>query len=163
MTGKRFTNFYEDTLIAPTDVKFVLADVPAQYVPTTLSAIETRKYKSFWLTTDDWHTALDYLTLFQERLLMDATDRIVSEVRALRDGAFTPEDARDPEIDPYTLPLTSLRTIAASVDDTNADISAILANTNQTLQDILTAVQAQGGGEGVIERLDTLILLLGAL
>jgi hypothetical protein len=43
---------------------------------------------------------------------MDATDRIVIEIRALRNGVDTPLAARDPAINPFTLELTDLQDIA---------------------------------------------------
>lgn len=163
MTGKRLTNYFENQLSVPVIAAFILADLPVAFVPTVLSAIETRKGRSFWVDRDQWSLALDGLNEFQRRLLMDASDRIVNEVRALRDGNLTPAEARDPLLDPYTLPLTSLRTVAAEIGDTNADLSAILATTNETLQQILTAVQTNGASPDITDRLDTLIYLLGAL
>ena len=141
----------------------VLVQVAANYVPTLLHRLDVYKLEFPYDNPQDWETGVRFVNAQQEAFLMDIGERIINEVRATRDGAFTPAEARDPLIDPYTLPLTSLRTIAASVDDTNADISAILATTNQTLSDILAAVQAQGGGQDVLDRLDTLIFLLGAL
>lgn len=164
MTKRRLTNYFEDTLEAPQIVDFILADLPANYVPTALSALETRKGRSFWLTRDDWLTALQAISLFQQRLLMDATDRIVNEVRALRDGQLTPPEARDPQADPYTLPLTALTDINSNLQFQTQEVGDRLDTANNLLVEIRDAVLAQGGNpEDIIGRLDTLIFLLGAL
>lgn len=163
MTRLRLTNYFENELSLPDNPSFILADLPVALIPAALSALETRKGRSFWADTNEWDAGLDALNLFQVRLLMDATDRIVNEVRALRDGTTTPLPSRDPLADPYTLELTSLRDVNAQVSGQRLEIDAQLTAANETLQLILTAVQEGGSGEDVIERLDVLITLLGAL
>lgn len=163
MTSKRVTSFTVGKGIALPWEGTVAVEVAAFYVPTLLHRLEVYKERFAYSTDEEYGQGLDLVNRQQEAYLMDIGERIISEVRATRDGAFTPVEARDPQADPYTLPLTSLRTVAASVDDTNADLSSLLGTTNATLQEILVAVQQQGGGEGVLEKLDVLIALLGAV
>ena len=93
---------------------------------------------------------------------MSAVDRIVSEIRALRDGPATPALARDPELDPYDLNLTSLSSIA---QDTSSIALSLNDGSSTVLEELRLIRQslAEGSQEDVLERLDTLIFLLGAL
>lgn len=141
----------------------VLVEVSALYVPTLLHRLEVYKLGFTYEDDSAQGEGLDLVNAQQEAILMDAADRIVSEVRALRDGNQTPAEARSPELDPYTLPLTSLRTIAAEVGDTNADLSALIGQTNTTLEEIKAALAGGASGEDVLGRLDVLIALLGTV
>lgn len=163
MTSKPITSFTVGRGIAAPWAGDALVEVTASYVPTLLHRLEVYKLEFPYDDPDAWGDGIDLANRQQEALLMDATDRIVSEVRALRDGELTPLEDRDPQLDPFTLSLSSLRTVAFEVSEQGAALSAQLDTANQTLADILTAVQAQGGGEDIIERLDVLITLLGAL
>lgn len=165
MTSRRLTDYFEDAQTVSAVTEHILADLNVNFVHIALGAIETRKAQSFWTDKVEWDRALDALCLFEERLLMDATDRIVSEVRALRDGALTPPEAIDPSLNPYTLPLSSLRTIDNRLQTVGATIDARVAQVQDTLVEIRDAIAQlnQQDLSQVVTRLDDVLLLLAAL
>lgn len=57
---------------------------------------------------------------------MDATDRIVMEIRALRDGPDTPIEAQDPLLNPFNLELFTLREIAGRLSSDGESAAFIL-------------------------------------
>lgn len=135
-------------MLGPTPSVGILADVPVEYVPHTLSALESRKNRVFWETEADFINGYQGICLMQWGLLMDATNRIINEVRAGRDGPATPASARDPNLDPYELPLTSLATINAQLTTGGRSAAQILAS-------IETIIQAQGTSDA--EQLQALL------
>ena len=96
---------------------------------------------------------------------MDATDRIVNEIRALRDGAETIAEERDPLVDPYSLTSNSLSSLNSRIFDVEKALYETLDPVNDRLVEIrdLLAQQTGGDPEEILNRLDTVILLLGAL
>lgn len=162
MNYTRLTNYFEDTLNVSPNASYILADLPANCVHIVLSSIETRKGRSFWVDKNAWIEGLQALCEFQRRLLMDSTERIISEVRALRDGDQTPLEWRDPTVDPYTFPAWSLRDIGQATfeirESTNNSGYGGLLTVLEQIRDNLAA----GGETGVLDRLDQIILLLGA-
>lgn len=84
---------------------------------------------------------------------MDATDRLVTEIRALREGNLTPLIARDPKLDPYTLELTSLRDVNLALRSASGTVADILLRI-ETLQQ-----QANAGDEESLAEL----LRIGAI
>lgn len=165
MTYKRLTNWFDSAQSVGENQDYILADLPARFVHITLGTIETRKARAIWASDEDWRDGVDALYDFMERLLMDATDRIVTEVRALRDGAFTPLDARDPQLSPYDLPLTSLGTIDGRLQTGLADVIAGVQTSNALLTEIRDGLAAQQGGDlqEVLDKMDAIALLLAAL
>lgn len=163
MTTKRLTPFTVGRGFAGTWQGDALVEVSANCVPTLLHRLQVYTLRFPYDTEEDYAEGYQFHVKQQEALLMDIGDRLISEVRALRDGIATAEAAKDPTLDPYTLPLYSLRALGQDVDDNTLELGAKLDTATVVLQDILAAVQAQGGGEGIIERLDTLIVLLGAI
>lgn len=162
MTAKRPTAFTVPAGITGPWNGSVLAEVHAPYVPILLHRLEVFKEAFVYETEADEAEGLDLVNRQQEALLMNAVDRIVSEVRALRDGPLTPVLARDPNLDPYDLQLTSLSTIA---QDTSSVVQSVRDGSGTVLDELRLIRQsiAQGSQEDVLERLDTLIFLLGAL
>lgn len=163
MSKGRFTNYFENALIAPDIPASILADMPVNSVPFILSAIETRKGYSFWETKEDWYRALDFLNKAQVRLLMDSTDRIVNELRAMRNGTATDPAFRDPTLDPYTLPLSTLGNLNFNTFTMLTEFQAYRPEIIAKLEEVRQAILASGGGAESLEKLDTIIFLLGAL
>lgn len=162
MTTWRTTPFTVPGGVTGTWNGSVLAEVHAPFVPILLHRLEVFKEAFVYETEADEAEGLDLVNRQQEALLMSAVDRIVSEIRALRDGPATPALARDPELDPYGLALTSLRDVA---QDT-ANIALSVNDGSSSVLDELRLIRqalAEGGSEDIIGRLDTLIFLLGAV
>lgn len=146
--------YIERSLISPPPEEGELVELDAQMVPILLSAIGGRLGPSHYQTREDWLETWPRLALAGERLLMGATDRIVSEIRAMRDGADTPLAAQDPTVNPYTLDLFSLRSIAGRLSTDGKSAAFIL-------EEIRTILEAQGVGEdGQLEALLQIVALL---
>lgn len=151
----RYTPWYREQLPAITWTATVLAEVDAAFVPTLLRDLEARKTPALWESDAAYLLGYDALCKQQEALLMNIGDRLISEVRALRNGDQTPVEARDPQADPYTLPLASLLGInTALVAADGRDVASIL-------QGIEAILQQQGAGEeGQLEALLQIVALL---
>lgn len=162
MTTWRTTPFTVPGGVTGTWNGSVLAEVHAPYVPILLHRLEVFKEAFVYESEAEEAEGLDLVNRQQEALLMSAVDRIVSEIRALREGPLTPELARDPNLDPYGLNLTSLLDIA---QDTTSIVQSVRDGSGTVLDELRLIRQAlaEGGGEDIISRLDTLIFLLGAL
>lgn len=119
-----------------------LSVITSEAVPFAISALETRKGRSFWQSQAQWEEAYQGLTSLQMRLLMDAADRIVNEVRATRNGPATGLLERDPTRDPYALQLASLKDIADNTENGPESIATILADIRTAIQQLATAQQA---------------------
>lgn len=163
MTSKRPTSFTVGRGTVLPWEGTALVEVAAFFVPTLLHRLEVYKERFPYETDADYQVGLDLVTAQQEAYLMDATDRIVSEVRALRMGTLTSEEYRDPQLNPYTVPLTSLATLTNIVLDFDEQVSASTAQTNALLTEIRDQLAAGASGEDVLERLDILITLLGTV
>lgn len=122
----RKVNYFEAQRLAPNRDDTTLSVIVSDYIPTTLSALETRSRRSFWATDEDFTRAYNEISRQQWELLMDATDRIVMEVRALRDGPDTALAAQDPLVNPFTLDLFSLRSIAGRLSSDGESAAFIL-------------------------------------
>lgn len=140
----------------------VLPVVSARYVPMVLASLESRKLAFAWETPADYELGYDSICRLQEALLMDAADRIVSEVRALRAGQVTPVEARDPQLDPYTLDLPSLGNLNTSLLDLTTEQQVSNDAIVGELQAIRALLEAEAGGDltEVLGKLDILIALL---
>lgn len=97
---------------APISIDDEIAFIPVRYVPQIIEAIESRKSIAIYDSVEEQAIAVNALNIAQWELLMGSTDRIVSEIRALRDGTDTALQAQDMSINPFTLNLFSLRSIA---------------------------------------------------
>ena len=165
MTSLRLTNYFENAQTVNGTGLSILTPLPADYVHIALSSLETRKSRSFWIDREEHAKALTLLAATQGGILMDATDRIVNEIRALRDGAETIAEERDPLVDPYSLTSNSLSSLNSRIFDVEKALYETLDPVNDRLVEIrdLLAQQTGGDPEEILNRLDTVILLLGAL
>lgn len=134
----------------------LLCEVSAAYVPTILADLEVRKTPR--LSENEAAYALDYQNICEQQvaLLMNIGDRIISEVRAGRNGNQTPLEARDPSLDPYELDLASLLGInVALVAADGRDVASIL-------QSIEAKIEASGvDSDEILGLLQQVVLLLG--
>lgn len=121
-------------LIAPLLNEDEITDFNARIVPVALTALETRKARSFWATEEDFRRGYNEVCTLQRQLLMGGVDRIVSEIRALRQGDNTPIIAQDPLLDPYTLNLIAVEDIVGSLNTNNDSAAFILSQIRTLLQ-----------------------------
>ena len=154
----RKVNYFEAQRLAPNRNDTTLSLIVSDYIPTTLSALETRSRRSFWASDEDFTRAYNEIKRQQWELLMDATDRIINEFRAMRDGINTPLAARDPQLDPYTLQLTSLRDISSALNGTDGTVNAILLRIEQ-----LQSAANAGDEESLAELLRIGAIIAGAV
>lgn len=140
----------------------VLPAVDARYVPMVLADLEARKLAYFWETPAEHEVGYQALCEMGVSLLMGIEDRLIAEVRAIRDGSLTPLADRDPLADPYELPLTTLNTLNTSVQEVVSSVDIGAVDTVAKLEEIRLLVEAQGGGDltEVLGKLDILIALL---
>jgi hypothetical protein len=108
--SKKVDYFVKFDIVGSTP-QYDLFELDARLVPFMLRAIEGVKGRSFWIDEANYQEAYYRLSELQARLLMPFGERYINEVRALRDGPNTPLEARDPELDPYTLLLSSVRDV----------------------------------------------------
>lgn len=100
MTGRR------DALTEPQPIPQgsapILVDADARYVPGLLSALEGKKYSSSWEGGEPWSEGAQYYTRLQWSLLMDASSRIISEIRQVRGPkpGQDPSESYDPDVTP---------------------------------------------------------------
>lgn len=124
------------------------------YVPIILADLEPRKVRNLWTDEASYQAGYDGIVKQQEALLMGAVDRIISEVRAVREGDATLLEFQDPTLDPYTLPLVSLATLQDQVFISGQDAV-------DKLEEIRLILEAQGEGEGgQLEALLQIVALL---
>lgn len=157
----RKVNYFEAQRIAPNRDNTTLSVIVSDYIPTTLSALETRSSRSFWITDEDFARAYNEIKRQQWELLMDATDRIINEIRAIRQGDNTPENFQDPTLNPYSLGLTSLEDIQFNLQDNNGTLAQIAARQEILLGEIKTILENQAAGEG--SELEALLQIVALL
>lgn len=131
----------------------VLVALSPYYIRMSLRDLEAYKTPALWVTEADWLVGYNAVCAQGASLLMDATDRLVREIRALRDGVDTPIAEQDPALDPFTLGLTSLRDIEETQLDPAGTTAAILARIEQ-----LQTAANQGDAESLEE-----LLRIGAI
>lgn len=73
-------NYFLKKEIAPGDERPIIVSVNAAYIPCVVSAIETRKARSFWDTDTDYERGSSELSRFQEALVSDMSSDIVSAI-----------------------------------------------------------------------------------
>lgn len=150
----RKVDYFEAARILPPGRGCVLADFDARLVPVTLSALETRKGRSFWSDSDDWSEALTELCRAQEALLMSCRDDIIQEIRHLR-GSVPPNVPTDLQAYPVgTYPGIQIADVVGSLNTNGESAARILA-------DIRGILQTQGAGEqGQLDALLQIVALL---
>lgn len=140
-----------------------LVQVDAGFVPTLLHRLEVYKHEFPYSSAEEWAIGVDAVTRQQEQLLMDIGDRLISEVRALRNGQNTELAERDPQVDPYTLTSWTLQRLGDTTGEGLNTANNHLDNANYLLGEIKALLEAQAGGEtGQLEALQQIIFLLGA-
>ena len=133
-------NHFEAERAYPQSVDTTLSLIISALIPATISALETRSSRSFWASDADYSRAYQAVKRQQWELLMDATDRIVSEIRATRMGTDTPVEMRNPAIDPFTIDLISLNDIVGSLN-TNGKSAAFI------LEEVRAILEATAAGD----------------
>lgn len=133
-------------LTVPTASDTDLVELDAQAVGIWLELLEDSKTPGRW---DDPAIALDgwqLVTKQQEELLMGAVDRLISEVRAVRQGDATPLAAQDPLLDPYGLDLFTLQDIGGFLS-TNGKSAAFILEEIRALQELANTGDAEALAE----------------
>lgn len=154
-------DYFESENIAPEDYTTAMVCIPTRYVPSIVSALETRKARSFWATDADFYRAYQVYTEVQMSLLNDCSEKIVNNIIALRGAG--PTQPRDPVTGvPLVSPSgsTLVDIYSALVRDETTLIDEAIS-TNTTLGEIKTILQSQGGNDEDI--LNTLVAILAAL
>lgn len=82
----RKVNYFEAEIQWPEATSYGLFDLEGNTIPTVIGAIETRKRRSFFSSSEDYIQGYSALSQFQWRLLVDAKEEIIIELRALRDS-----------------------------------------------------------------------------
>lgn len=83
------------------DVLGVLSDIDARFIPGVLALLETKKTPAAW-EDGDFSEGYTAYTRMQWKLLMDASERIISEVRQVRGPkpGQNPAETFDPVVTP---------------------------------------------------------------
>lgn len=122
------------------DVLGVLADVDARFIPGVLALLETKKTPAAW-EDGDFSAGYTAYTRMQWGLLMDASTRIISEIRQVRG----PKPGQDPSesFDPTVTPQYN----GTSIYDVLYNSTSGLEGVNEKLQllvdDITSEEKAQ--------------------
>lgn len=99
------TNYFEAPMSGPEVENTLLVNIPAEYIPVTLSALESRKNRVFWKTDIDYANGLQGILTAQWGLLMNTGQEIVNaldRLYRLHDNALngTAYQEADGEISP---------------------------------------------------------------
>lgn len=148
--------YFIRALQAPSRLPGVLVDVSAQGVPIIINGLEIRKASRNWSNQVEWEAGYQWLSEQQERMLVDASNRIIAEVRQVRGPkpGQNPAEVYDPEVTPQYN--------GTQLYDMLYDNDVGINGANTKLDAIRIAVE-QLALEGDSEQLDQIILLLGAL
>jgi hypothetical protein len=152
----RKVNYFEAKRQYASSMETVLCDIPAKVIPTALSSLETRKNRSFWVDEDAFSRAYQEITRTQWELLMDASEKIIIELRHLR-GSYDTDDLSLETWPVGTFPGLQLETINNSLYNTDGKGVGILLG---EIRDIL-ATQGQGE-QGQLDALNAIVALLSA-
>lgn len=164
MTTQRVTSFTVGRGRAAVWEGSVLAQVDAGYVPTLLHRLEVYKHEFAYDDAASWAIGVDAITRQQEEFLMDIGQRIIQEVRAIRDGDQTSEYDMGEE-NAYFVSATSLLDLWTLTDSYGQQQQQQLEDVKAKLDEVKEAILAGGGGGDpeAWARLDQIIFLLGAL
>lgn len=124
---KQITSFLRPpaTVVPWEGIILVLAD--ARFVPTMIRDLEARKKASFYPDEAAFVVGYDAVCKAQEALLLDASERIIMEVRATRGIDDTHPEIFDPASDPFTLSLGTIMDNQRAVDLATAKLEEIRA------------------------------------
>ena len=131
----KLTNYFQSGLLAPQTTAGEIAEINARIVPIALTALETRKARSFWESDADYAVGYNEITLLQRALLMGGVERIVREIRALRNGQTTPLADEDYLLNPFDLDLFSIKDLGGFLATNGESAAFILATIRQLLID----------------------------
>lgn len=131
----KLTNYFQSGLLAPLTTAGEIAEINARIVPIALTALETRKARSFWASEADYQVGYNEITLLQRALLMGGVERIVREIRALRNGQTTPLADEDYLLNPFDLDLFSIKDLGGFLATNGESAAFILATIRQLLID----------------------------
>lgn len=146
------TQYFISSALSPERAPGILVDVSVQGVPFLLNGLEIRKAERNWLP-GEWAQGYQWLAEQQELLLMDASNRIIDEIRQAR-GALNGQELvpTDPTIT-AVYPGVSLRQLL--YDDTSG-----LEGINEKLQILVDQAVAESNEEQ-LEALQQIVFLLG--
>lgn len=154
-------NYFEKEQPAPSLSECEVVDVPVRYVPMVLSALETRKARSFWTSDADWHRGLEALATLQRNLLMPCGEDIIREVREAR-GPLTPGTGSTlAEFPVGEYPGYTLGSVAVRIAPAGQNLGEKIDLSNVTLAELRDAILAQGGTNADI--LTQLLQIVGLL
>lgn len=147
------TRYFVRELQSPGVNPGILVDVSVEGVPILLNGLEIRKASRNWTDQSEWEAGYQWLARQQEAFLMDASNRIIDEIRQTR-GALVGQELvpTDPELT-AVYPGVSLRQLL--YDDTSG-----LEGINEKLQVLVDQAVAENSEEQ-LEALQQIILLLG--
>lgn len=156
-------NYFEREQCAPEWEECELFTLPVRYVPMALSALETRKARSFWTSQDDWFRGLEGINRMQRGLLMPCGEDIIREIREGR-GPLIPGTGSTLEEFPVgDYPGFTLGDVARRIGPAGTDLSQQLGQANVLLQQVRDAILAQeNNGEDLLAVLNTIAGLLAA-
>lgn len=146
MNRKPLVNYFEAARYVPLTQTYILADIDVRSVPVLLSSLETRRARSFWASEDDYVRGNDIITDTEVRLLMDATTRLIREIRATR-GVDNLEPGYDnPDTDPFTLSMGTIEDVERRLETANEHLAAIRTalETQQSPEELAEIVQQLG-------------------
>ena len=154
-------NFFEKAQIAPDPEECEVVNVPVRFVPMGLSALETRKTRSFWFSDEDWYRGLQGINRMQWGLLMPCGEDIIREIREAR-GPLTADTGSGLEEWPVgEYPGYTLGSVAGRIGPAGTNLHGQLVTANQLLTQIRDAIQADSGdGEALLEQLQIIAALL---
>lgn len=89
------------------------------------------------------HNDAAVLASLQERLIMPATDRIIGEIRAMRDGSATAPSDKS-ALNPYNVTAVSLRDIRTELQQLRNEIVASRADSDEVESLLLQIIAALG-------------------
>lgn len=141
---------------APLSLDDEIAFLPVRYIPMMIEALEARKSSAVYDNEAAYQIAMNAICIIQWELLMGSADRIISEIRAMREGKNTPLVDRDPTLNPYTLELTSLRDIAIPLNGPQGTVNAILLRLEQ-----LQIAANEGDAESLAELAKIAAIVVG--
>lgn len=179
MSGK--AKYFQAPMMGPAIENTLLIEFPAEYVPHTLSALESRKNRVLWISDEDYTQGFQAIHKAQWSLLMDALpallerhDRMYRLVDSIFNGTIyvvqTPSTETTPAIVMPAIPdappaeLGELPGLRRQLFDMQGQIPGGWLGFGArpaTIADLLLALRA--GTEGDIERVNTALdTLVGA-
>lgn len=135
-------NYFEREQIAPDPTEGDIIDVPVRFVPMALSALETRKARSFWTTDEDWARGLNGLARMQWGMLMPFGEDLIREVRETRGPilAGTGSGLADYPVGDY--PGYTVGDVVRRLGPAGTDLDSRLTQTNLLLAEVRDAILA---------------------